>query len=229
MSSKIFYYQYEGARDPITMLDSPLDIEGVGLEPRKEIDNHSPKDTPFYDCPAWSHRAKREFVIYAPRDITLYVNNETGELQAPNISQEDFERWVNVQDAQLPITTIQIPVPMFLFWTESKNIWIEQIDHPRTASHNNFTLVTGWFNLSSWCRPISLGVRLVDDKKPIIIKRGDPLYKIRFMKEGNFNKTFELVKSRPEPEVMLDVHKRVKAKKIIPYLSDKLIFGCPFK
>ena len=89
--------------------------------------------------------------------------------------------------------------------------------------------MTGWFNLSSWCRPISLGVRLVDDKKPIIIKRGDPLYKIRFMKEGNFNKTFELVKSRPEPEVMLDVHKRVKAKKIIPYLSDKLIFGCPFK
>ena len=45
---------------------------------------------------------------------------------------------------------------------------------------NNFIAVGGWFNLSNWSRNLSLAITLVDERKPVIIKKGDPLFRVSF-------------------------------------------------
>ena len=62
----------------------------------------------------------------------------------------------------------------------SDNVWFEFNDHPMTALNNNFVAVGGWFNLSNWSRGLSLAITLVDERKPVIIRKGDPLFRVSF-------------------------------------------------
>ena len=39
----------------------------------------------------------------------------------------------------------------------------------------------GQFNISNWSRNTSLATRLVDKTKPLIIKKGDPLFRVTFL------------------------------------------------
>ena len=75
--------------------------------------------------------------------------------------------------------SIQLSVPRLIFWTKSKNIWVEQRAHPHTIL-NNFIGIGGWFNLSTWKRGINVSFDILDDKKPVNIKRGDILYELCF-------------------------------------------------
>ena len=202
MSVLINYYQYEGAEDVVDILKSPLSIDGVGIEPERTLDT-MPKTTPYLDCPAFTHKTSREWIVYAPKDI---------------------------QNKRAPITTMQVCMPMLICWTKNKNIWVEVKDYPLTSLNNNFTVVQGWFNLSSWTRPISFGLNIVDNTKPVVIKRGDPLYKINFIEEGNLNQEFKFKKELPPERLLIDMNKRVRVKGFISNLAKTLMFKqCPFK
>ena len=228
MSVLINYYQYEGAENVTDILDSPLSIDGVGIEPVKTLDQ-MPKTTPYLDCPAFTHKASREWIIYAPKDITLEIDNENNMIRCSQLSKEELFRTVQVQNKKAPITTMQVCMPMFICWTENKNIWVEVKDHPLTSLNSNFTVVQGWFNLSSWTRPISFGLNIVDNTKPVVIKRGDPLYKINFIEEGNLNQTFNMEKAIPPERLIIDMNKRVRVKGFIQNLAKTLMFKqCPF-
>ena len=106
-----------------------------------------------------------------------------------------------------PNPVLQLKSPMFLFWTEADNVWFEFDAHPMTALNNNFIAVGGWFNLSNWSRASSLAMTIVDETKPVIIKRGDPVCNIRFyptddlddgvlLKEEKNSKVIEKIKTR---------------------------------
>ena len=79
-----------------------------------------------------------------------------------------------------PKPVIQLVFPKFLFYTEDDNIWFEFNDHPMTALNNNFIAISGWFNLSNWSRTSSTAITLVDEKRCVIIKKGDPLFRVSF-------------------------------------------------
>ena len=49
-----------------------------------------------------------------------------------------------------------------------------------TALNNNFIAISGWFNLSNWSRTSSTAITLVDEKRCVIIKKGDPLFRVSF-------------------------------------------------
>jgi hypothetical protein len=49
-----------------------------------------------------------------------------------------------------------------------------------TSYNNNFIAVPGWFNLSNWSRAMSLAITIVDETKPVKIKKGDPLFRVSF-------------------------------------------------
>ena len=53
-------------------------------------------------------------------------------------------------------------------------------DHPMTALKNNFIAISGWFNLSNWSRASSTAITLVDEKRCVIIEKGDPLFRVSF-------------------------------------------------
>ena len=60
-----------------------------------------------------------------------------------------------------------------------------------TSYSNNFIAVGGWWNLSNWSRSISLGMTIVDETNPVVIKKGDPLFRISFY-SNNMDDTFTL-------------------------------------
>ena len=71
-------------------------------------------------------------------------------------------------------------LPKFLFYTEDDTVWFEFNDHPMTALKNNFIAISGWFNLSNWSRASSTAITLVDEKRCVIIEKGDPLFRVSF-------------------------------------------------
>ena len=79
-----------------------------------------------------------------------------------------------------PRPVVQLKFPRFVFWTHDDDIWFEFNDHPMTSLNNNFIAVGGWFNLSNWSRGSSLGITIVNPSKPVIIRKGDPLFRMSF-------------------------------------------------
>ena len=78
----IYYYQFEGGA--YDALKSSLEIDGVGIEPTRHIDEKT-NVLKYYKCPAWSHLTKREFTVYAPRDLTLEFDYENQTINSPNL------------------------------------------------------------------------------------------------------------------------------------------------
>ncbi len=225
---KIYYYPFEGNAGP-DALDSPLNVDGVGIEPERFY-SHQSSSLPYHKCPAWAHKAKREFTAFSPRDVTLNIDFDNETIDSPNTNiREYLEPIQNWQKTG----TFQLHLMKFYIWTDTPNVWVEQKDCGLTSYQNNLTLVGGWWNLSDWSRLATFAFDVVDKSKPVVIKRGDPLFRFAFYKEDDLTKTFDMVKSTPTLEQIRMFEKRVNLKNLIPHLSAQLMFGdrpkCPFK
>ena len=127
-------------------------------------------------CPVHNHKQSRTFVATSPIDFTLSIDRSNNKISCsrPELLEYDDEH------IQSPKPVIQLVFPKFLFYTEDDNIWFEFNDHPMTALNNNFIAISGWFNLSNWSRTSSTAITLVDEKRCVIIKKGDPLFRVSF-------------------------------------------------
>ena len=127
-------------------------------------------------CPVYNHKQSRTFVATSPIDFSLSIDRSNNRISCsrPELLEYDDEH------IKSPKPVIQLVFPKFLFYTEDDNIWFEFNDHPMTALNNNFIAISGWFNLSNWSRTSSTAITLVDEKRCVIIKRGDPLFRVSF-------------------------------------------------
>ena len=127
-------------------------------------------------CPVYNHKQSRTFVATSPIDFSLSIDRSNNKISCsrPELLEYDDEH------IQSPKPVIQLVFPKFLFYTEDDNIWFEFNDHPMTALNNNFIAISGWFNLSNWSRTSSTAITLVDEKRCVIIKKGDPLFRVSF-------------------------------------------------
>ena len=127
-------------------------------------------------CPVHNHKQSRTFVATSPIDFSLSVDRGNNKISCsrPELLEYDDEH------IQSPKPVIQLVFPKFLFYTKDDNIWFEFNDHPMTALNNNFIAISGWFNLSNWSRTSSTAITLVDEKRCVIIKKGDPLFRVSF-------------------------------------------------
>ena len=135
------------------------------------------KTQQYNKCPVFKHRKNRTFVGYSPVDFKLGF--DSGTLWS---SDPDCINSVNVTDPDHPTELVfQLEIFNFALWTDEPDVWFDYSSHPLTSLNNNFTVVEGWFNISNWSRDTSLATRLVDKNKPLIIKKGDPLFRITFL------------------------------------------------
>ena len=159
----------------------------------------------YSQCPVVHHKNNRIFVAHSPIDFEAKVDITSEGITVRCDNQELLE--YNDDYFSAPNPVLQLKSPMFLFWTEADNVWFEFDAHPMTALNNNFIAVGGWFNLSNWSRASSLAMTIVDETKPVIIKRGDPVCNIRFyptddlddgvlLKEEKNSKVIEKIKTR---------------------------------
>ena len=128
-------------------------------------------------CPVHNHKQSRTFVATSPIDFSLSIdrNNNKISCSRPELLEYDDEH------INSPKPVMQLVFPKFLFYTEEDNIWFEFNDHPMTALKNNFIAISGWFNLSNWSRASSTAITLVDEKRCVIIEKGDPLFRVSFL------------------------------------------------
>ena len=127
-------------------------------------------------CPVHNHKQSRTFVATSPIDFSLSIDRSNNKISCsrPELLEYDDEH------INSPKPVFQLVFPKFLFYTEDDNIWFEFNDHPMTALKNNFIAISGWFNLSNWSRTSSTAITLVDEKRCVIIEKGDPLFRVSF-------------------------------------------------
>lgn len=146
----------------------------------------------YKKCPVWKHKAERTYVILFPIDLSFHFDYDQNKILIDEcgVSQDHLleltpnDKMVLIsqpEDIYGNTPVVQIELPKYLFWAEDskKDIWIEELDHPLTSLNNNFITIGGWFNMRNYNRVITLGVKIIDKNKPITIKKGDPVARIR--------------------------------------------------
>jgi len=178
-------------------------------------------------CPVYNHKQSRTFVATSPIDFTLSIDRSNNKISCsrPELLEYDDEH------IKSPKPVIQLVFPKFLFYTEDDNIWFEFNDHPMTALNNNFIAISGWFNLSNWSRTSSTAITLVDEKRCVIIKKGDPLFRVSFY-PPNLDDSI-ILKKETNTEVIhqwVDAHSKKSEEDWRPRLfsKTKTESKCPF-
>ena len=178
-------------------------------------------------CPVHNHKQSRTFVATSPIDFSLSIDRSNNKISCsrPELLEYDDEH------INSPKPVMQLMFPKFLFYTEEDNIWFEFNDHPMTALKNNFIAISGWFNLSNWSRASSTAITLVDEKRCVIIEKGDPLFRVSFY-PPNLDDSIVL-KKETNTEVVnqwVEAHSKVTEEDWRPRLfsKTKTESKCPF-
>ena len=163
------------------------DLDEILIRNSKLVDSKYSYST----CPVFNHKSNRTFVGVSPFNLSFKIDRKNKLINVEDQNSINYEQPTNIfgRDSNLkfcpfdlngpkPIFTINYP--QLFFWADIPNIWIEFNDHPMTSLNNNFIAVSGWFNLSNWTRNINLVVTIIDETKPITIKKGDPLFRLSF-------------------------------------------------
>ena len=143
------------------------------------------EDYIYSQCPVVHHKNNRVFIAHSPIDFEATVKRTEDKTYVTSNAHKLLDFNDDYFTAEKPV--LQLKSPMFLFWTEAKNVWFEFDAHPMTSLTNNFIAVGGWFNLSNWSRTSSLAMTVVDETKPVVIRKGDPVCKIRFYPTDNLD------------------------------------------
>ena len=178
-------------------------------------------------CPVYNHKQSRTFVATSPIDFSLSIDRSNNKISCsrPELLEYDDDH------INSPKPVFQLVFPKFLFYTEDDNIWFEFNDHPMTALNNNFIAISGWFNLSNWSRTSSTAITLVDEKRCVIIKKGDPLFRVSFY-PPNLDDSI-ILKKETNTEVVrqwVDAHSKKSEEDWRPRLfsKTKTESKCPF-
>ena len=178
-------------------------------------------------CPVHNHKQSRTFVATSPIDFSLSIDRSNNKISCsrPELLEYDDEH------INSPKPVMQLVFPKFLFYTEEDNIWFEFNDHPMTALKNNFIAISGWFNLSNWSRASSTAITLVDEKRCVIIEKGDPLFRVSFY-PPNLDDSI-ILKKETNTEVVnqwVEAHSKVTEEDWRPRLfsKTKTESKCPF-
>ena len=133
----------------------------------------------YSKCPVFKHKSSRTFVGISPINFKLQVMRSPDGITTIRSTNESILEGDD-EHINSPRPVVQLKFPRFVFWSHDDDIWFEFNDHPMTSLNNNFIAVGGWFNLSNWSRGSSLGITIVNPLKPVIIRKGDPLFRVSF-------------------------------------------------
>ena len=210
MPSTIHYVSVFNKEDTLTPQSDLIDLEYAQTK-----------------CPVHNHKQSRTFVATSPIDFSLSVDRSNNKISCsrPELLEYDDEH------INSPKPVFQLVFPKFLFYTEDDNVWFEFNDHPMTALKNNFIAISGWFNLSNWSRASSTAITLVDEKRCVIIEKGDPLFRVSFY-PPNLDDSIVL-KKETNTEVVnqwVEAHSKVTEEDWRPRLfsKTKTESKCPF-
>jgi hypothetical protein len=139
----------------------------------------------YLRCYAAIKDLKNTFIVKSPVDFNVFLDHETKNIFCDK--GDDFLA------SYFDITkgSIQIGQQLYLFSEESLTV-TQLPPYLHDVPYNEYYGVTGSFDISKWFRPIVPGLiskNLNSKNNNISVKRGDPLYYIKF----NTDKDIELI------------------------------------
>ena len=188
----------------------------------------------YQQCPAFTHKNERTFVGYSHIELVFSIER-TSNGPLLSIKDNSMIQFIDIDDRHInsPMPVFQLYIPKFLFWTHDDDVWIEQNDHPMTSLNNNIVGVPAWFNLSNWSRTLSVAFTLVNERKPVIIRKGDPLFRISFY-SNNLDDDIILKQEEYSEEYKQSVETDLYARRDVKGYKHKLfdqtnkVGKCPF-
>lgn len=163
----------------------------IKTEDRKDHCGYS-----YSECPVWGHMFDRTFIGHSPIDFRLKVNDDhieyiVNDENPVKIFSDDIDEsgeygdnflYFDVSDLEKENPVIQLSFINSYIWTDyqTEYLWFEFLDHPFTLSKNNYVAIGGWFNIANHPRSTSLAIKIFNREEQVSIKKGDPLYRIRF-------------------------------------------------
>ena len=181
-----------------------------------DIEKQNDQKHSYHMCPVWNHKAKRTFIVLSPVDYSFSVDVENQNIihhdDSFDNSDESNKMFLMPDNLVSPHPTVQVTIPSYVFWCKEPNVWIEYRDHPLTSVRNNFIAIGGWFSLSNHPRDGSLGMKIYDETKPVIVEKNDPVYKLCFHPTDLTNE-IELIESDSVPSEIKDLFNLNQEKK----------------
>lgn len=138
----------------------------------------------FTKCPAFKDYYKNVYMVTSPVDMELIYDKTTGFLSNVPQDQGFFDAVVQHRgDAIGKDDPFLMSLAFSYLFVADSDCMIEQI--PATMHNSDISkrvnLICGTFNIGKWFRPVEFSFEVNDFSKPIKIKRGEPLFYIRFV------------------------------------------------
>jgi hypothetical protein len=161
----------------------------VAIQPPEPAYKSIAGDRPNSDilpCPGITGYFKNTFLIRSPIDITITVKADIKAvtLEGAGYDQKFYKEWVvkrpnDFADPNRPIVTLG---PKLVFVAD-EDVILEALPammHDSPALRN-IHVIPGTYNIHRWMRPVDFTFEVLDPTQPLVFKRGDPLFYIRFI------------------------------------------------
>lgn len=162
-------------------------------------------------CPAFISYYKNVFIYRSPVDIDISHESGRYEWKTSLSDQKAIDNLVDVRDDSGMLT-----LGMFSFFFCEESLIVEQL-HPFFLDGDvasKCETICGSFDISQWFRPLQPAFRFRERQQPdeVSIKRGDPLYFIRFVTQRRVQ--FQQFKPCPE---LIDLSNQISEVKTSTY------------
>lgn len=141
-------------------------------------------DSPFLKCPGFVDFCKNTFFVLSPYDLTLKVDPRDLSVRFDNFSQGMVDACTVIRGIE-PLGSdnpfmVTLP-PRAVFWSND-DVEMELMPTFLDTKDSvlNAKVVPGVYNIGKWVRPIEFTFEVMDLDSPVKIKRGTPLFAVRF-------------------------------------------------
>jgi hypothetical protein len=185
----------------------------------KDIILSREKQADYLVCPAYNAYFKNTFIIRSPIDIVVrYEKNQDGTstIKTDRHDQEFFEDMFNVrqgQNSSYPMLSLN----SFYLFLSNESMILESIPaffHSTTLLQNT-RVIPGTFDIGKWWRPVDFSFEVLDETKPLVFKRGDPLFYVRLIS----NENIKLTRTEFSPEIKSAMYSCTGLKRFVPRAS----------
>ena len=145
----------------------------------------------YLRCPAFKEKYKNTFVVKAFKDYYLEYTSQKDNsfrITSSDKNEKEFENSFMPRDISLKLGTLQ----WLNYYYSDTSLEMETFPayHFNTEFNQKTHFLDGQFNINKWFRPIDLTFFLKPQYNSLSIKRGDPLFYIRFKTKNNIKLSY---------------------------------------
>jgi hypothetical protein len=142
----------------------------------------------YFQCYGFLDYCKNIYIIKAPCDFTLTVDRGIKYVNVLGITQETYMSYFNNRGEESADNDPYLftALPSYTMYSD-EDVMAEAIPMflHKTPHLDNVRLIPGTYNIGKWIRPLDFSGELLDSTLPLVIKRGDPLFCVRFVTPNN--------------------------------------------